>query len=117
MILWLAALSFRFVLLAPAGAGTTKFLERVGAANRNIARVSGKFEQRKRSAAFKQELVSHGRFEYARPARLEWRYTDPDPSVLVIDGQKATLTLPDEPPRSFDLASQPSLAAIARQIQ
>jgi outer membrane lipoprotein-sorting protein len=92
-------------------------LARVAAAGKDMQGLAGDFTQKKRIAAFKQELTSHGRFVFARPAHLEWRYTDPDPSALVVDGDKATLTLPDEPPRSYDLAKQPGLRAVIRQMQ
>jgi outer membrane lipoprotein-sorting protein len=92
-------------------------LGRVAAAGKDVQGLSGDFTQKKRVAAFKQELTSHGRFAFVRPSHLEWRYTDPDPSALVVDGDKATLTLPDEPPRSYDLTKQPGLRAVVRQMQ
>lgn len=105
---------FLLVLLA---SDADALLARVGAANKDVHALSGEFTQKKRVAAFKQELTSHGHFAFARPAHLEWRYTDPDPSALVVDGDKATLTLPDEPPHSYDLAKQPGLRAVVRQMQ
>jgi outer membrane lipoprotein-sorting protein len=93
------------------------FLARLAAAGRKVQSLSGEFVQRKRVAAFKQELTSHGRFECMRAGHLEWRYTDPDPSALVVDGDHATLTLPDEPPRRVELAQRPGLRAILAQLQ
>jgi outer membrane lipoprotein-sorting protein len=92
-------------------------LARLAAAGKEVHALSGEFTQKKRVVAFKQELVSHGRFAFARPAHLEWRYTDPDPSALVVDGDRATLTLPDEPAQTFDLTKQPGLRAVVRQMQ
>lgn len=92
-------------------------LVRLSAAGKDMHALSGEFTQKKRIAAFKQELTSHGRFAFARPAHLEWRYTDPDPSALVVDGDRATLTLPDEPAQTYDLAKQPGLRAVVRQMQ
>jgi hypothetical protein len=48
---------------------------------------------------------------------LEWRYLEPDASALVIAGQKMTLTLPGEPPQTYDLAQRPALAALSTQFR
>src|SRR5262249_29854790 len=106
-----------FLLLALLAGDVDAMLSRLAAAGKDVHALSGDFTQKKRVAAFKQELTSHGRFAFARPAHLEWRYTDPDPSALVVDGDKATLTLPDEPPQTYDLARQPGLRAVIRQMQ
>ena len=104
---------------APPGAPLSldAFLERLAAAGKNVRALRGEFVQRKRLAAFEKELTSRGRFELVRPAHLEWRYTDPDPSALVVEGDRATLSLPDEPPQTYDLTRQPGLAAILRQMR
>ena len=105
-----------FLLLLVA-ADADALLARLAAAGKDAHGLSGDFTQKKKVAAFKQELTSHGRFVFARPAHLEWRYSDPDPSALVVDGDKATLTMPDQPPQSYDLAKQPGLRAVVRQMQ
>jgi Outer membrane lipoprotein carrier protein LolA len=93
------------------------FLARLAAAGKDLHALSGEFTQQKRVAAFKQVLTSHGRFVFRRPAYLEWRYLDPDPSVLTVAGERATVALPDEPFHTYDLAQQPVLRAILRQLQ
>src|SRR5262245_9262418 len=108
---------FLWLLLASLASDVDAMLARLAAAGKDVHSLTGEFTQKKRVAAFKQELTSHGRFTFARPAHLEWRYTDPDPSALVVDGDKATLTLPDEPPQTYDLSRQPGLRAIVRQMQ
>src|SRR5262249_4010015 len=87
-------LAFLF-LVAAAPADTDAFLARLSAAGRGLHALSGEFTQKKRVAAFQQELTSRGRFSFERPSHLEWRYTEPDPSALVVDGDRATLTMPD----------------------
>jgi outer membrane lipoprotein-sorting protein len=120
----MAALAAVLLLLGSAAKAPTppppsadQLLERLASAGKDVRRLSGDFVQRKHVAAFKQELTSRGHFEFARPSRLEWRYTEPDPSRLVVDGNRATLELPDEAPQTFDLAEQPSLRAILAQMQ
>jgi len=105
------------VVTGAGGGDVDAFLARLASAGKNVRALSGEFVQKKNVAAFKQELSSRGHFAFERPAHLEWRYTEPDPSTLVVDGDRATLTLPDEPPQSYDLARQPGLRALVRQMQ
>jgi outer membrane lipoprotein-sorting protein len=102
--------------LLDAGAGQAA-LERLATARARAAPLHGEFTQTKIAALFKQKLVSHGRFAVAPPAHLEWRYTDPDPSALVVDGGRAVVTQTGSEPMPYDLARHPGLAAVVQQLQ
>ena len=58
---------------APSAADTDALLARLSAAGRGLHALSGEFVQKKRVAAFQQELTSRGRFAFERPSHLEWR--------------------------------------------
>ncbi len=95
---------------------TEALLGRIDAASREVKSLSGEFVQASRVKLFKQELRSRGRFHFQRPRRVRWEYLDPDPSTLVVDGEKATLVTPGAPPQVFDLARDATMRTVFDQI-
>jgi outer membrane lipoprotein carrier protein len=91
-------------------------LERIDAASAGVSTLAGQFTQRNKVALFKQELRSSGRFYFRKPRQIRWEYTAPDPSTMVLDGNRATLSTPGEAPRSFDLDQDPTLRAVFDQL-
>jgi hypothetical protein len=78
--------------------------------------LSGNFTQKNRVKLFKKELVSRGKFRFERPRQIRWEYVSPDPSTLVLDGNRATLSMPGQEPRVFDLATDPTMRAVFDQL-
>lgn len=78
--------------------------------------LSGRFTQTNRLRLFKKELKSEGRFSFARPRRIRWEYLAPDPSTLVLEGERATLTAPGAAPQVFDLGKDATMRAIFDQL-
>ena len=103
---------------SPAKAATdaAPLLARLDANSRTVRILSGEFTQKNRMKLFKQELSSRGRFFFERPRRIRWEYTSPDPSTLVLDGEKATLRTPGAPLQSFDLTRDAVMRTIFDQL-
>jgi outer membrane lipoprotein carrier protein len=78
--------------------------------------LAGEFTQRNRLKLFKQELRSNGRLYFEKPRRIRWEYLAPDPSKLILDGDKATLTTPGAEPQVFDLQRDPTMRAVFDQL-
>ncbi|HEY7956704.1 MAG TPA: outer membrane lipoprotein carrier protein LolA [Polyangia bacterium] len=114
------ALATALVFALPAWAAPAPKLDvllaKLQASSKQVRTLSGEFTQRNRIKLFKQELRSRGRLYFQAPRRIRWEYTEPDPSVLVLDGQKATLSTPGAPPQVFDLAHDATMAAIFDQL-
>ena len=65
---------------------------------------------------FKQELKSEGKLYFAAPRKIRWEYTAPDPSVLVLSGQKATMRAPGGEAQVFDLDKDATLRTVFDQL-
>lgn len=91
-------------------------LQRLAAGGRDTRRLEGEFTQRNRVKLFKQELRSTGRFAFEKPRRVRWEYVAPDPSVLVVDDKRATLTTPGAAPQVFDLERDATMRTVFDQL-
>ena len=93
-IRWLAVL-----LAAPALAGSD---ERAALVDAFDARYAGlrdfrtRFVQESYVAALERSETSRGRLLYRRPGHLRWEVEEPEPSVLVVDGETLRLYDPEE---------------------
>lgn len=116
LALLLAALALpRPGAAAPAG-NVDALLVRLDRSSQSVKSLSGEFEQKSRVKLFKQELTSTGRFYFARPRRIRWQYLAPDPSTMIVDGDKAVLAMPGAPLQTFDLARDATMRAIFDQL-
>jgi len=91
-------------------------LAKVDKAKAGVETLSGEFTQKNRVKLFKQELTSKGKLYFKKPRQIRWEYTAPDPSVLILDGNKATLTTPGAAPQVFDLEKDATMRAIFDQL-
>lgn len=107
---------------APADAAVESLLQRLRAAQADVRTLAADFTQRNRVKLFRQELTSQGRLIYdkgdppMRPARLRWEYTAPDPSLLLLIGERAELRAPGQAPRTFDTGRDGTLRAVFDQM-
>lgn len=99
------------------GADKPALLARLSARARETRTLQGEFTQRSRVKLFKKEMKSSGRFAYERPGRVRWQFLAPDPSTLIVDGDKATLSMPDYPPQLFDLKKDAGMRAVFSQVE
>jgi outer membrane lipoprotein-sorting protein len=63
-------------------------------ANAAITTLTAHFTESTTSSLLTRPLVSHGRLAIERPARVVLRYSDPEVRVIVIDGNKMTISWP-----------------------
>lgn len=94
----------------------TALLDRIDAAAKETRTLKAEFSQKNRMKLFRQELVQKGRLYFRAPRQIRWEYTAPDPSVLVLDGQKATMRTPGAAPQVFDLERDATLRAVFDQL-
>jgi outer membrane lipoprotein-sorting protein len=103
-----------------AGAGGAPSLDelvgKVDAASKHVETLVGQFTQHNRVKLFKQELTSKGLVYFKKPRQIRWEYTEPDPSVMILDGNKATLRSPGSAPQEFDLDKDATMRAIFEQL-
>jgi outer membrane lipoprotein-sorting protein len=63
-------------------------------ANAAIKTLTAHFTESSTSSLLTRPIVSHGRLAIERPSRVVLRYTEPEQRVIVIDGNKMTLSWP-----------------------
>ena len=93
-----------------------ELLHKVDAAKAGVTTLAGEFTQRNRVKLFKQELTSKGRMYFQKPRHIRWEYTAPDPSTMILDGDRATLSTPGARPQQFDLGRDATMRAIFDQL-
>ncbi len=101
---------------AAAAAPDRALLDRIDAAAQHTRTLSADFTQKNRMKLFRKELQQKGRLLYQAPRQIRWEYTAPDPSVLLLDGQTATLRAPGGEAQVFDLDKDPTLRAVFDQL-
>jgi outer membrane lipoprotein-sorting protein len=109
------------VALAPAIAradapALDNLVQKVDAQKASVETLAGEFTQKNRVKLFKQELSSKGRLYFKKPRQIRWEYLAPDPSVMILDGNKATLSTPGAAPQVFDLDKDATMRAIFDQL-
>jgi hypothetical protein len=62
-------------------------------------------------------IETHGTLAWQRPDHLEKITEPPHSERLVLDGQRLSLTLGDQPAREIDLASAPPIAGLVEAIR
>ena len=63
-------------------------------ANAAIKTLTAHFTESSTSALLTRPIVSHGRLAIERPSRVVLRYTEPEQRVIVVDGNKMTMSWP-----------------------
>ena len=106
------------LIAAPAFAAAPDqaLLDRIDAAAKQTKTLAAEFTQKNRMKLFKKELQQKGRLYFAAPRQIRWEYTAPDPSVLLLDGQRATLRAPGGEAQIFDLDKDATLRAVFDQL-
>jgi outer membrane lipoprotein carrier protein len=101
---------------AAAAAPDQALLDRIDAAAKQTRTLSAEFTQKNRMKLFRKELQQKGRLFFQAPRQIRWEYTAPDPSVLLLDGQTATLRAPGSEAQVFDLDKDATLRAVFDQL-
>lgn len=82
---------------APAGTPPDSFDDlyaRGQQANAAIKTLTARFTETTTSSLLTKPMVARGRLAVERPSRVIMRYTDPDARVVLIDGDKMTMSWP-----------------------
>jgi outer membrane lipoprotein-sorting protein len=109
-------LGLSLVLAAPAPPASAS-LDALSKRLSRIASIEASFQQRRTLSALKDELVSEGTMSWKRGAKLVWHTKSPTESEIIIDDRTAVLRFPSlNTEQSFDLSTQPEMAAIFRSI-
>jgi len=113
--------SLALVLLASAAQAAPppsvdQLLSELSSSAQRTTSLAGEFTQKNRLKLFKQELSSKGRLYFQAPRRIRWEYLAPDPSTLVLDGDRAMLRTPGAAPQVFDLQHDATLRAVFDQL-
>ncbi|MBF8299638.1 MAG: Outer rane lipoprotein carrier protein LolA [Acidobacteria bacterium] len=80
--------------------------------NAGLKTLTASFVETSTSALLTRPLVARGTVIVERPARVALRYTDPDARVVLIDGDRMTMSWP-----SASIRSVKDIAASQRRIQ
>lgn len=91
-------------------------LSKIDEAARSTKTLSAEFTQTNRMKLFRQALASSGRLWFRAPRQIRWQYLSPDPSLLILDGRKATMSSPGAAPQVFDLEKDPTMRVIFDQL-
>jgi outer membrane lipoprotein-sorting protein len=101
---------------AAAAPTVDQILAQLESSSKDVETLDGEFTQHNRIKLFKKELVSRGRLRFRRPRQIRWEYLEPDPSTLVLDGQRVTLRMPGTAPQVFDLERDATMRAVFEQL-
>ena len=93
-----------------------ELLQRVQQNGSQIQSFSCTFSQERHLSLFPRPVLFHGTLQLVRPDRLRWAFTDPIPSVLIFNGEKGVRCQEDSQPIHFELATDPIMRAVARQL-
>jgi len=74
------------------------------------------FVQEKELSLFAEMMVFHGELVVVRPDRLRWEFTDPVPSVLILNGDNGLRCSAQSVPTEFDLKTDPIMRSVAEQL-
>jgi outer membrane lipoprotein-sorting protein len=80
--------------------------------NANLKTLTASFTETSTSQLLAKPLVQRGLVYVDRPARIALRYTEPDTRVILIDGDRMTVSLPSPPVRTVT-----DIGASQRRIQ
>ncbi|MBL8634524.1 MAG: outer membrane lipoprotein carrier protein LolA [Myxococcales bacterium] len=96
-----------------------ELMTKVDAAQKDLRSLRADFVQHSRVKLFRQQISSEGRLQYQKgdPARLRWEYLKPDPSTMLLVGDKVQLKMGTRPPQVIDTGKDPMLRAIFTQLR
>jgi outer membrane lipoprotein-sorting protein len=80
--------------------------------NANLKTLTASFTETSTSALLAKPLVEHGTVVVERPSRVALRYTDPSPRVVLIDGDRMTVSWP-----SAGIRNTTDVGATQKRIQ
>ncbi len=118
-------LVFALVILSGGFAGPVRaadetldaFLQRLTAQSASVSSFQCDFRQERHLAIFAKPVIFTGLLAMVRPDRLRWEFTDPIPSTLIFAGDRGMRCGGTAVPQQFDLAADPVMGTVARQLR
>ncbi len=97
----------------------TDLMTKIDAAQKDLRSLRADFVQHSRVKLFRQQISSEGRLQYQKgdPAKLRWEYLKPDPSTMLLVGDRAQLKMGTRPPQVMETGKDPMLRAIFTQLR
>lgn len=96
--------------------GMPQFMAQLASAAAKIDSFHTVFVQEKELSLFAETMVFHGELVVVRPDRLRWEFTDPVPSVLILNGNKGLRCSEKAAPVGFNLKTDPIMRSVAEQL-
>ena len=93
-----------------------QFMVQLESAADKIDSFRSDFVQEKELSLFAETMVFHGKLVVVRPDRLRWEFTDPVPSVFILNGDKGLRCSGEVTPVEFNLNSDPIMRSVAEQL-
>lgn len=93
-----------------------QFMTQLENAAEKIESFRAVFVQEKELSLFAETMVFHGELVVVRPDRLRWEFTEPVPSVLILNGEKGLRCNAQAAPTEFDLKTDPIMRSVAEQL-
>ncbi len=75
------------------------------------------FREEKTVSMLRAPLISTGRLVWRRPSHLEKITTQPSPESLIVEGDRLTITIGRDAPRTVDLRAQPEIRALVDTLR
>jgi outer membrane lipoprotein-sorting protein len=96
--------------------GVNSFLSAIEQKARSVKTLSCQFEQTRHLSIFNKPVRFQGNVAIDRPSKLRWEITKPIASVMAFSGEKGLHCRGKEPPRKFDLSTDPIMKIVADQL-
>ncbi len=114
---WLLALLFFSSGICMAAQDMDSFLTAVKEKAASISTMEAEIHQTRHLSIFKQPVSFKGFMAMSRPDSIRWEYYSPVWSALLIQGSQGVKCEEGEITGRFDLAKDPVMSAVARQIR
>ncbi|MBU0480830.1 MAG: outer membrane lipoprotein carrier protein LolA [Proteobacteria bacterium] len=92
------------------------FLDRVEEKAATVSSFRCNFIQERHLSIFPEPVIFSGSLSLERPDRLRWEFTEPIPSVLILNGSSGAKCEPSGKKIRFSLDSDPVMRLVARQL-
>jgi outer membrane lipoprotein-sorting protein len=73
-------------------------------------------KQERHLAVFVRPVIFRGRMALEKPDKLRWEFTNPIPSVLILNGSGGLKCSGNNEPQRFNLATDPVMQMVSKQI-
>jgi outer membrane lipoprotein-sorting protein len=117
LILMLLPLLFIvFPVFAEDNSKLSSFIHDVEAKAATVKTLTCTLKQERHLAIFARPVIFQGRMALEKPDKLRWEFTNPIPSVLILNGSEGLKCSGNSEPQRFSLAADPVMQMVSKQI-